>query len=365
MTRELAPASPLLRVDGATKLFGETSAVRDLTLDIAQGEFFALLGPSGCGKTTLMRAIAGLETLDAGRIFIAGEDVTDMPAYQRPINMMFQSYALFPHMSVERNVAFGLIQAKLPRGEIAARVSELLKLVQLEGYGDRKPAQLSGGQRQRVALARALARRPKLLLLDEPLAALDRKLREDTQFELREVQRRLGASFVLVTHDQDEAMVMAERIGVMRAGRIEQIGSPREIYDRPATRWVAGFVGEVNLFDVTVEGIADGRMRLRGRAGEVFDVPAEPGCTTAQPGTLALRPERVQIALQDFEGSFAAGEVADMAYRGNMTLWRVRLPSGALILASRPNDEAQSAAILPGARVWLGSAWGAGRLLLE
>ncbi|MBM3608468.1 MAG: ATP-binding cassette domain-containing protein, partial [Alphaproteobacteria bacterium] len=235
----------IVRIENATRRFGAVVAVDDVTLEIARGEFLALLGPSGCGKTTLMRMIAGFEELDAGRIFIDGVDMHGVPAYRRPVNMMFQSYALFPHMSVARNIGFGLVQAGIARGEIETRVAQLLKLMRLEGMGGRMPHQLSGGQKQRVALARALAPRPRLLLLDEPLGALDRKLREETQFELMALQRELGLSFLAVTHDQDEAMAMAQRIALMRAGGIEQIGDARQIYEEPASRFAAEFIGEV------------------------------------------------------------------------------------------------------------------------
>ena len=364
MRGETDQASPLLRVDGLSKSFGATLAVHDVSLSIAPGEFFALLGPSGCGKTTFMRMIAGLEAPEAGRIFIGGQDVTSTPAHRRPVNMMFQSYALFPHMSVASNIAFGLRQAKVSRGEVAARVGEMLRLVQLEAYADRKPAQLSGGQKQRVALARALAPGPKLLLLDEPLAALDKKLREETQFELRDIQRRLGTSFMLVTHDQDEAMVMAQRIGVMRAGRIEQADEPRTLYDRPANRWIASFIGDVNAFDVTVVSKTAGAAALSGPHGERFAIAAEEcACPVGARAIFALRPERVQMALSPFPESFAAGEISDVSYRGDATVWRVRLPSGFLVRASRSNNETVEQAPRLGDHVWLGCKPDAGRVL--
>src|SRR5436305_3138315 len=242
-------ARPLVTFDNVTKRFGDFAAVDGLTLDVFAREFFALLGPSGCGKTTLLRMLAGFEQPDAGRVVLEGEDLAGVPPYRRPVNMMFQSYALFPHMTVAGNVAFGLKQDGLPKDEVAVRVDEMLGLVQLGPLASRKPDQLSGGQRQRVALARSLAKRPKVLLLDEPLAALDRKLREETRFELKELQRGLATTFVIVTHDQDEAMTVADRIGVMNHGKLAQVGTPAEIYERPNSPWVAGFVGGVNLLE--------------------------------------------------------------------------------------------------------------------
>jgi len=243
-----AGTAPLVRFEGVSKRFGDLAAVDGVSLDIAEGEFFALLGPSGCGKTTLMRLLAGFETPDAGRILLNGEDIAGLPPHRRPSSMMFQSYALFPHLNVERNVAFGLVQQGWAKAAIGPRVEEMLNLVRLDGLNRRKPDQLSGGQRQRVALARALAPGPKILLLDEPLAALDRKLREETQLELKALQRTLGMTFMIVTHDQDEAMVVADRIAVMRVGGVAQLGPPREVYERPASRYVAEFLGEANLF---------------------------------------------------------------------------------------------------------------------
>src|SRR5947199_5197561 len=244
---------PLLRIDAAVKKFGGFRAVDRLSLDIGAGECFALLGPSGCGKTTLLRMLAGFETPDEGRILLNGRDIAAVLPHRRPVNMMFQNYALFPHLNVHDNIAFGLRRANMPRHEIAIRVAEMMALVKLEGLEKRKPDQLSGGQKQRVALARSLARRPQLLLLDEPLAALDRKLRENTQSELIELQRRLGTTFVIVTHDQEEAMTMADRIGVMDSGRLEQVATPRQLYEAPGSRWIAEFVGDINMLEGQLE----------------------------------------------------------------------------------------------------------------
>src|SRR5437763_3557415 len=250
---EEAPDIPLLRIDAVVKKFGALRAVDRLSLDIAAGEFFALLGPSGCGKTTLLRMLAGFETPDEGCILKDANDIARVLPHQRPVNMMFQNYALFPHLSARDNIAFGLKRAGMPRPAIDERVAEMVALVKLEGLEKRKPDQLSGGQKQRVALARSLARRPQVLLLDEPLAALDKKLRESTQLELMELQRRLGMTFIIVTHDQEEAMTVASRIGVMDAGRIEPVATPRELYEAPASRWVAEFVGDINLFEGQIE----------------------------------------------------------------------------------------------------------------
>src|ERR1700712_2870328 len=251
---------PLLRFDAVVKKFGTVRAVDGVSLDIKAGEFFALLGPSGCGKTTLLRMLAGFEAPDEGRILLGGKDIAQGLPHERPINMMFQNYALFPHLSVRDNIAFGLKRARLARADIATRVAEMVALVKLDGLEKRKPDQLSGGQKQRVALARSLARRPKVLLLDEPLAALDKKLRESTQLELMDLQRRLGMTFIIVTHDQEEAMTVANRIGVMDSGRLEQVATPRKLYDAPSSRWVAEFVGDVNLFEGEASSGADGRL---------------------------------------------------------------------------------------------------------
>src|SRR5262245_41784258 len=244
---------PLLRIGGVAKKFGSFRSVDHVTLDIRAGEFFALLGPSGCGKTTLLRMLAGFETPDEGRILLNGRDIAPVLPHQRPVNMMFQNYALFPHLSVRDNIAFGLRRAALARADVEARVAEMIALVRLDGMERRKPDQLSGGQRQRVALARSLARRPQGLRLDEPLAALDKKLRESTQLELMELQRRLGMTFIIVTHDQEEAMTVASRIGVMEAGRLEQVATPRELYEAPASRRIAEFIGDINLFEGQLE----------------------------------------------------------------------------------------------------------------
>ena len=282
--------APLVRFEGVARRFGDTVAVDGVTLDIAEGEFFALLGPSGCGKTTLMRMLAGFEAPDEGRILLAGKDIGALPPHRRPVHMMFQSYALFPHLSVARNIAFGLRQQRMGKAEIEARVEEMLALVRMQGLGERKPDQLSGGQRQRVALARAIAPKPAILLLDEPMAALDRKLREETQLELMALQRRLGMTFMIVTHDQDEAMVVADRMAVMRSGRIEQVGAPRELYHDPATRFVASFIGAptMNFFPAEIAG---GRMRV---GDYVFASPVR-GAPDGRV-ELGVRPERLAFA---------------------------------------------------------------------
>src|SRR3954466_12218616 len=266
---------PLLRIEGVAKKFGNFRAVDHVSLDIRAGEFFALLGPSGCGKTTLLRMLAGFETPDEGRILLDGRDIVQVLPHERPVNMMFQNYALFPHLTVHDNIAFGLRRTRMGRTDIKTRVAEMVALVKLEGLEKRKPDQLSGGQKQRVALARSLARRPQVLLLDEPLAALDKKLRESTQLELMELQRRLNMTFIVVTHDQQEAMTMAGRIGVMDAGRLEQVASPRELYEAPASRWAAEFVGDVNLFDGQAESRDGHRLMVATRDAGTLAV-AEP-----------------------------------------------------------------------------------------
>jgi len=334
-------SQPLLRIEAISKRFGDFAAVDQLSLDVFKGEFFALLGPSGCGKTTLLRLIAGFEHPSSGRILLDGVDLAPVPPHRRPVNMMFQTYALFPHLTVEGNVAFGLKQEGLPKAEIATRVADMLALVKLETFGLRKPHQLSGGQRQRVALARSLVKRPRVLLLDEPMAALDKKLRGETQFELMDLQRSLGLTFVIVTHDQSEAMTVADRIAVMDRGRLMQVGPPAEIYEQPDSRWVADFIGSVNLLEGrvgeagdTIEGTPFGRIRVGAK------VAAEPHATV----WVAVRPEKIRLARceagaeqrADTENS-AVATVVDVGYLGDLSLFKLRTESGVPLQAAIAN----------------------------
>jgi putrescine transport system ATP-binding protein len=345
---ELRPAAadmPLLRIEAVVKKFGSLRAVDGLSLDIRSGEFFALLGPSGCGKTTLLRMLAGFETPDEGRILLDGYDIAQVLPHQRPVNMMFQNYALFPHLNVRDNIAFGLKRAAMPRSEIDTRVAEMLALVKLEGLEKRKPDQLSGGQRQRVALARSLARRPQVLLLDEPLAALDKKLRESTQLELMELQRRLGMTFIIVTHDQEEAMRMADRIGVMDNGRLEQVATPRKLYEAPNSRWVAEFVGDVNLFEGQAEPGEDGRLSIATRDAGTIIVAAPVDAVTKPLVSVAVRPEKVKLSRRAPASDAAharsinrlEGIVTDVSYLGGFTTYKVKLDSGAVLRSSMAN----------------------------
>src|SRR5690606_4615212 len=317
------------------------SAVDNLTLDIYEREFFALLGPSGCGKTTLMRMLAGFEEPTEGKVILAGRDLVGVPPYKRPVNMMFQSYALFPHMSVADNVAFGLKQANWSKADRDARVQEMLKLVKLEKFGSRKPHQLSGGQRQRVALARSLALKPKVLLLDEPLGALDKKLREETQFELTDLQVTLGMTFLIVTHDQEEAMTVADRIAVMDHGRIIQVATPGEIYEQPNSRYVADFIGDVNVIEGRVASTSDRTIRMESPAtGAVVEVDQVTDAQRGDPAWFAIRPEKVHICLDPPpEGAVntVSGEVWDIAYLGDVSIYHVRLPTGTTIKATVTN----------------------------
>ncbi|OAN44716.1 ABC transporter ATP-binding protein [Paramagnetospirillum marisnigri] len=333
-------AKPLIRFEAVSKRFGDFTAVDRVSLSIHKGEIFSLLGASGCGKTTLLRMLAGFETPSEGRIFIDGIDITNVPPYERPVNMMFQSYALFPHMTVEGNIAFGLKQDRLPKDVIAERTRAVLDLVQMGKFANRKPHQLSGGQRQRVALARALAKEPKVLLLDEPLGALDKKLREATQLELVNIQDRVGVTFVMVTHDQEEAMTMSSRIGVMNAGGIQQVGTPIDIYEYPESRFVADFIGAANMFEARVAGDRDGRLVVHcPELAHDLTIDHAAPLAAGTPVTVMVRPEKVAITRDmPAEGlNWAEGVVSDIAYLGDVSIFHVRLASGHKIEALQTN----------------------------
>ena len=333
-------AKPYIHIENISKSFGSVTAVKGVSLSVYKGELFSLLGGSGSGKTTLLRMLAGFEKPSSGRIYIDDIDVTDWPPYERPVNMMFQSYALFPHMTVEQNVAFGLKQEKLPKQIIRDRVMGALDLVQMSGYKERKPSQLSGGQMQRVALARSLIKEPKLLLLDEPLAALDKRLREQTQFELVNIQERVGITFIMVTHDQEEAMTMSSRMAVMDEGRIRQIGAPHDIYEFPNSRTVAEFIGSMNIFEgVVIEDEKDHVLIESEEAGCLLYVTDSAALPLGTQVAVAIRPEKVMVSPTPPAGNrnSAKGVVREIAYLGDISIYYVELESGKVVQAARPN----------------------------
>jgi putrescine transport system ATP-binding protein len=353
-------AEAYVRIENVTKRFGDFVAVNNVSLKIFKGEIFCLLGGSGCGKSTLLRMMAGFENLSSGSIFLDGQDMAGVPPYERPVNMMFQSYALFPHMTVEKNIAFGLEQEKgLSRADIATRVTDILSIVKLDAFAARRPHQLSGGQRQRVALARALVKRPKLLLLDEPLGALDKKLREATQFELINIQEQLGVTFIVVTHDQEESMTLASRIGVMNRGEIVQIGTPTEIYEFPQNKFVADFIGSVNMFEGTmIEDLPD---HVRIQSDELGGIIYVDHGISAAPGAIvytAIRPEKINILRAppaETAENCVKGTVKEIAYMGDVSIYLVKIDTGKIVRVTLPNVERMSddERILWDETVWL------------
>ena len=332
---------PIVRIENVTKRFGEVYAVDDMSLDIHRGEFFSLLGASGCGKTTLLRMLAGFETPTSGRILIDGQDMTAVAPYNRPVNMMFQSYALFPHMTVAQNIAYGLKNEPLSRAERRERVTAMMSLVQIQKLATRKPHQLSGGQRQRVALARALAKQPKILLLDEPLGALDKKLREQTQFELVNIQERLGITFIVVTHDQEEAMTMSSRIALLNEGRVEQVDSPRRMYEFPSSLYAANFIGSVNIFSgfvISHEGDVAiiGSEETGGELQVHHSQPLTPGMAV----NVAIRPEKIRVTTDTGSANQVTGVIKEIAYLGDVSIYHVDLPSGKRMQFTQSNIQA-------------------------
>jgi putrescine transport system ATP-binding protein len=332
--------TPLIQFKNVTKRFGDFTAIDNLTQDIFEREFFALLGPSGCGKTTMMRMLAGFETPTEGQILIAGQDMAQVPPNERAVNMMFQSYALFPHLSIWENIAFGLKRQKLPKDQIAARVEEMLRLTRLTKFAKRKPHQISGGQRQRVALARSLARAPKLLLLDEPLGALDRKLREETQFELMDIQEKTGTTFVIVTHDQEEAMTVASRVAVMDEGRIMQVATPANIYEEPNSVYVADFIGDVNIIQGTATQSGPDGYAIQWHPDQPpIHAQTSRALTDGQTTFVAIRPEKISISAEKPEGAQNAvkGKIIDIGYLGNISTYHVEIPGGLMVKAQATN----------------------------
>ena len=342
--REFAPwnkpdAKPYIQFKNVTKRFGDFTAVNNLSLSIFEREFFALLGASGCGKSTLLRMLAGFEEPTEGQILLDGQDLRGIPPYKRPVNMMFQSYALFPHMTVEQNIGFGLKQDGMPKADIEKRVADMLKLVKLSQFAKRKPHQLSGGQRQRVALARAVAKRPKVLLLDEPLGALDKKLREETQFELMDLQQTLGLTFVIVTHDQEEAMTMADRIAILDKGEVMQVATPAEVYEAPGSRFVADFVGNINMFEGKIAGRNGNGTAIAGNSGLTIHTSNAGEVPEGTEVAFAIRPEKIKVSSKKPESgdNVLEGEVYDIAYLGDMTIFHVKLGDGLVVKASSLN----------------------------
>ena len=362
-------AKPYIAFETITKTFGNFTAVDDLSLNVYKREFFALLGASGCGKSTLLRMLAGFEQPTRGRILLDGQDLSGIPPYKRPVNMMFQSYALFPHMSVEKNIAFGLKQDGMAKSEIEDRVAAMLKLVKLEQFGKRKPHQLSGGQRQRVALARSIAKRPKVLLLDEPLGALDKKLREETQFELMDLQQELGLTFMVVTHDQEEAMTMADRIAIMDRGKVKQVATPAEVYEAPNSRFVADFIGSVTLFEGKVDKVEGTMAEIAAADGFTIRAEVPAGLEKGRSVFYAIRPEKIRLskaAPTTLGVNAAEGEIWDIAYLGDMTVFHIRLASGKVIKISQMNATREAEEPFGwDEKVWISFPANAGILLVE
>ncbi len=353
-------------VRDAVKRYGDFTALKKITLSIRDNEFFTLLGPSGCGKTTLLRMIAGFEDVTEGAIFLFGDEIERLPPHKRPVNTVFQNYALFPHLSILENVLFGLEMRRWPAAKARARAEEMLELVQLVQFAERKPAQLSGGQQQRVALARALAPSPKVLLLDEPLSALDLKLRQAMRFELKEIQRETGITFIFVTHDQEEALTMSDRIAVMSAGELQQLGTPRDIYERPKNRFVAGFIGETNLLEVTVDAVEAGRALIHLGGGHRLACDAVEGIGAGAKVHVSLRPERLSLSQEAQTEESLAGEVCENVYVGTDVQTLVRLKDGPrMSIRTQNSDRGRARIFAPGTPVFVNMEAGSARLLAD